>query len=208
VSKTWLEKLNVCERQVAWKRLYGIPDDTGDDDQTARSTLGSAFHQLIAAALLNNDPAAVFNDAMKSAEGSEQLQLRWLFDRHQQLTADDPYPVEYKRTEYEMGITLLVPGVDVNRFDKLTDAEVAVVLIARVDGAGRETDGTPVIVEHRTGQSASETSYETDLYALATAWAVRDNKAAVHVHRLGSRTARYANEPPTTRRHSPKPQNG
>jgi hypothetical protein len=122
---------------------------------------------------------------MRSAEASEQLQLRWLFDRHQQLTANDPHPVEYKRTEYEMGITLLVPGVDVDRFDKITDAEVAVMLIARVDGAGREADGTPVIVEHRTGQSASETSYETDLYALATAWAVKDNKAAVHVHRLG-----------------------
>ena len=33
--------------------------------------------------------------------------------------------------------------------------------------------------------AASETSFETDLYALATAWAVKDNRAAVHVHRLG-----------------------
>jgi hypothetical protein len=39
----------------------------------------------------------------------------------------------------------------VDRFETITDAEVAVVLIARVDGAGRESDGTPVIVEHRTG---------------------------------------------------------
>ena len=71
------------------------------------------------------------------------------------------------------------------RYDKITVAEVAIVLIARVDGAGREADGTPVIVEHRTGESATETSYETDLYALSTAWAVQDDRAAVHVHRLG-----------------------
>lgn len=185
VSKTWLEKLDVCERQVAWKRLYGIPDDTGEEEDTAARSRGSAFHELVAAALLDDDPAAVFNDAIKSAEGSEQQQLRWLFDRHQQLTVDDKFPVTYGKTEYEMGITLLVPGIDVDRFDKVTETEAAVVLLARVDGAGREADGTPIVVEHRTGESASETSYESDLYALATAWAVKDNRAAVHVHRLG-----------------------
>ncbi|MDH3295877.1 MAG: PD-(D/E)XK nuclease family protein [Acidimicrobiia bacterium] len=93
--------------------------------------------------------------------------------------------MDYRRTEYEMGITLLVPGIDLDRQDKVTDAEVAIVLLARVDGAGREQGGTPVVVEHRTGESASETSYESDLYALATAWAVKDNRAAVHVHHLG-----------------------
>jgi hypothetical protein len=185
VSKTWLEKLNVCERQVAWKRLYGIPDDTGEEEDTTARSRGSAFHELIAAALLAEDPAAVFADAMKSAEASEQQQLRWLFDRHQRLTAVDPYPPDYKRTEYEMGITLLVPGIEMDTRDNIREAEVAVVMIARVDGAGRETDGTPVVVEHRTGESATETSFETDLYALSTAWAVTDNRAAVHVHRLG-----------------------
>jgi hypothetical protein len=114
-----------------------VPDDTGEEDDTTARSRGSAFHELIAAALLNNDPAAVSNDAIKSAEASEQQQLRWLFDRHQQLTDADPYPVTYRRTEYEMGITLLAPGVD-----------------------------------------------------------------------MASRTARYANEPSTTTRHSPRPQNG
>ena len=84
-----------------------------------------------------------------------------------------------------MGITILVAGIDIDRYDTVSEAEVAGVMIARVDGAGRETDGTPAVVEHRTGESASETSYESDLYALATAWAVKDSKAAVHVHRLG-----------------------
>ena len=54
--------------------------------------------------------------------------------------------------EVAVGV-VLVPGIDVERFDNVNEAEVAVVMLARVDGAGRETDGTPAVVEHRTGGS-------------------------------------------------------
>ncbi len=53
MTKKWLAKLNLCERQAAWARLYGIPhDDVESDDESWGAAAGSTFHQAAAAALL------------------------------------------------------------------------------------------------------------------------------------------------------------
>jgi hypothetical protein len=58
-------------------------------------------------------------------------------------------------------------------------------LAVALDAAGREADGTPAIVEHRTGGHVTEPVFETDLYAVAGALPVRSHRIAVHSHRLG-----------------------
>ncbi|MGH8874059.1 MAG: hypothetical protein ACRDVM_02230, partial [Acidimicrobiia bacterium] len=96
----------------------------------------------------------------------------------------EPAPVTVGRTEYELGSTLVVPGVVVDGRDRVGSGEVAVVLIARADAVGREEDGTPAVIEHRTGPASRSLPFEQDLYAVGAALATRRPRVAVHTHHL------------------------
>lgn len=175
-----------CQRRAAWRRIHGIPDDTGnDEDIDDRRSTGSHFHEAAATALISDDPVRAFDHAIATAPASEHDILRWLWDRHHELEATEPSAVSYRQTEYWGGVTLFVDRVDVDRNDQTIDARVADVFTAALDAAGREPDGTPAIIEHRTGGHVSEPVFETDLYAVAGALAVRSDRIAVHIHRLG-----------------------
>lgn len=175
-----------CQRRAAWRRIHGIPDDTGnDEDIDDRRSTGSHFHEAAATALISDDPVRAFDHAIATAPASEHDILRWLWDRHHELDATEPSAVSYRQTEYWGGVTLFVDRVDVDRNDQTIDARVADVFTAALDAAGREPDGTPAIIEHRTGGHVSEPVFETDLYAVAGALAVRSDRIAVHIHRLG-----------------------
>jgi len=64
---------------------------------------------------------------------------------------------------------------------------VAVTVIARTDAVGRELDGTPAVIEHRTGKASDRIDErETAMYALSTARLLGVDTVAVHQHSLGA----------------------
>jgi hypothetical protein len=187
MPKTWARRLSVCERQVAWKRLYGIPEDTGDDDPSEARAAGVRFHDLLAASLLADDPDGAFDLALQSVPPSEVANMQWLYERHRRLEAEHGHPVTSVGVEYEVGATIVVPGLHLDSRDRITPGKpVAVVFMGRADATGREADGTPTVVEHRTGAGAADIDQiELDLYAVGTALIARRTEAAVHLHLLG-----------------------
>jgi hypothetical protein len=185
VSKKWLAKLPVCQRQVAWARLYGLPTDEGDED-SEHAQLGSSFHQGAAAALLADDPDAAFAAYAASAPGSEQADLLQLWDNHKHLTETEPFPVDVRDTEYGIGITCHASGVYVDSKDREhQDRTVAVTMTGFADAVGREADGTPAVIEFRTGGGSSLPN-EPELYALGAHFLTGKTPVTVHTHRLGN----------------------
>jgi hypothetical protein len=67
---------------------------------------------------------------------------------------------------------------------------VAVTFIGILDATGREPDGTPMIIEHRTGRGGEHSHLEQELYAVSAAMSVRRSSGswpeqlAVHLHHL------------------------
>lgn len=185
ITKKWLLRMKHCHRQTAWKRLYGIPEERDQEDDVDRWSRGSSFHKMIAAVILEDDPRAAFEIAIQAAAPSEVAHLRWLFDRHEQLVSAEPHPVSFKAAEYELGATFVVAGIDLDSRDRLREADVAVVFVARADATGSERDGTPAVVEHRTGSDPEIEQVELDLYALGAALLAQEQRAAVHLHHMG-----------------------
>jgi hypothetical protein len=186
LSKTDLLRINVCHRRIAWKRLYQIPTDEGEGSESDAAQRGTSFHDLIANALLSDDPTAAFEAGLVSVSPSEHQSMRFLWERHLRLEQLHE-PVAYGRTEYQIGMTEVVNGVDVDQYGKLVDpTDIAVTVIARTDAVGRESDNTPAVVEHRTGAGAGVVDeLEAALYALSTARLLRVDRVTVHFHALG-----------------------
>ncbi len=78
MSKTWVMALRYCQRRVAWKQVYGIPEDDGTDDDDWRRDRGIAFHDLLATALTAENPQAAFDAALQGVPGSEVQNMRCL----------------------------------------------------------------------------------------------------------------------------------
>jgi hypothetical protein len=186
LSKTDLLRIGVCHRRIAWKRLYQIPTDQDEGNESDAAHRGISFHDLIASALLTEDPSAAFEAGLLSVAPSEHKSIRFLWERHLRLEQLHE-PVAYGRTEYQIGMTEVVNGIDVDRYGKLIDpTDVAVTVIARTDVVGRESDQTPAVVEHRTGVGAGVVDeLEAALYALSAARLLAVDRVAVHFHALG-----------------------
>jgi len=186
VSKTSALELRDCHRRVAWKAVYQIPTDEGDDYDEAREW-GRDFHALYAAALLQPDPTSAYKEAVLAvADDDEAQRLNRLWDRHLEIEAAHESPITYRETEYAVGVTMETTGLAAYKREVVAGRPVAVVYIARADAVGRESDGTPAVVEIRTGAAIRETSQlELDIYALGAARLVNSDRVAVHLHRLG-----------------------
>ena len=185
VSKKWLAKLPTCQRQAAWARLYGIPTDEGDEDgEYAR--LGSSFHEGAAAALLADDPEAAFAAYAATTPGSEQADLLQLWNNHKNLVGAEPFLVDVRQTEYGIGVTCHASGVYIDSKDREhPDRIVAVTMAGFADAVGREADGTPAVVELRTGGGSSLPN-EPELYALGAHLLSGRTPVTVHTHRIGN----------------------
>lgn len=191
VSKTHLANLAKCQRSAAWPALYGVPEDQdmGDDEDDSHGLrVGSRFHTTVAAALLSDDPDSLFEAACADAPPSEASDLRYLFDQHTDLWQRHPHQVTPTRTEYQMGVTLVVPGRVLNQRDEVDEAPVAVVMMCATDVNGWENDTTAAIVEHRTGASGP-LPHEADLYVVSAWRALQQmnreaDSVAVHFHHL------------------------
>jgi hypothetical protein len=201
LTKTELLNLGQCHRRIAWKRLHSIPKDETPDD-TAGAERGTRFHDLLAESLKADDPDATFRTLLDDLDAAHRPDMAALYERHSTIESEH-VPVEYNFTEYQVGVTLTAPGIEVDSKGTLTpDKPIAVTIIARTDAVGRESDGTPAVVEHRTGKNSDRIDErETALYALAVARLVKSDTVAVHQHALdaaaGPRCERIVYTPET-----------
>ena len=191
VSKSRLADAARCLRSAAWPAVYSIPKDDGDDDEydSAHLVVGNQFHRTVAAALVSDDPAALYETAMTAVSPSEVEDLRWLFDQHEAVWASDESPVRVARTEYQFGATFVVDGVTLDRRGRVGSGDVAVTLMGVTDVNGWEDDRTAAVVEHRTGSASSALPHEADLYAVSAWHALaalgrQVDGVAVHFHHL------------------------
>ena len=190
VSKTALGWVDVCHRRVAWDRVHQVPGDERDEIEPRHGlSTGLRFHDVAASAILSDDPEAVVESAMREAEPSEASELRRLWDNHLTLWRADG-GLQARTVEYPAGLTLLVPGVHLDSRGRRSTRPVAVTLIGVLDVTGREPDGTPMVVEHRTGSAGDHGHLEAELYAVSAAAAVRratgewPERVSVHLHHL------------------------
>ncbi len=199
VSKSQLAWVDTCQRRVAWDRVYSVPTDRDSDlEPGAGVSAGLRFHEMAAAGILSDDPNAILDDTTRSIEPSEAAELRRLWENHCSVWADDGNP-EARTTEFPAGLTILAPGIHVDSRGRESTQDVAVTFIGILDVTGREPDGTPMVVEHRTGRSAEHAHLEAELYALSAAETIRrstgawPDQIAVHLHDVRS-------DPPECRR--------
>ena len=186
VSKSDVMRVDECQRRIAWKAIYGIPQDDGDEAGFAAAA-GLLFHEILSEVLLSDDPDDMFAELVDRVSPNDRETMSLLYDRHTRIESTH-VPVTYGLTEYQVGATLIMDGLDADRDGNVKDgAAVAVTVIARTDAVGREPDKTPAVIEHRTGKNSDRIDdRETAIYALSTARLLGVDTVAVHQHSLGA----------------------
>lgn len=175
ISKSTLSHLGQCPRRVAWKALIHVPTPGDDEFGGPALAMGIGFHAAIATALLDGDPAGVIDAHSRGLPPSERADFLGLWDAHQQLAESESSPVHITATELPIGCTAPAPT---------PSGPHAVTMLGIVDAAGREADGTPAVVEHRTTAARELPFLEQELYAVAGALAADADHIAVHHHWL------------------------
>ncbi len=169
-SKSRLGEMSLCERRAAWKSWYSIPPDT---DSRFRETspglaVGNRFHHRMAEALLSDNPISFF-------KGDPEIED--LYRQHRQLPCTETLRI--KATEFPLGFTV--------RF-RTDQRSVSVVQYGLADAVGRELDGTPAIIDHKTGRPEGNHPYEAEIYAFGALLRIGEaSKVATHLHRLSTR---------------------
>lgn len=167
LSKSRIEDVNLCQRRAAWRAWFSIPADL---DHQSRETspglaVGSRFHRLMADALLSDDPGPYFL-------GDPDMEPLYL----QHLNLPCAAPVNVRATEYPLGFTV--------RF-RTDGHSVSVVSYGLADAVGREPDGTPAAIDHKTGLSGGSSPHEAEIYALGALLRFPNSPGvATHIHRL------------------------
>ncbi len=169
ISKSRLWELDYCERRAAWRSLYSIPADLDHLSQGASPSMavGNRFHRRMAKALLSDDPGSFF---------AGDPEMEGLYLRHLGLpcTAD----LDIRQTEFPVGFSV--------RFGT-GQHSVSVVLYGLADAVGRESDNTPVIIDHKTGSKGGTSPHETEIYALGALLRIPSApQVATHVHQLAA----------------------
>ena len=187
VSKSDVLRPDQCQRRLAWKAVYAIPADQEDEPGQAAMT-GLLFHEILAEVLVSEDPDVTFAALLGRVSPDDRDAMTTLYDRHR-LIESAHVPVNYGLTEYQVGATFILEGLDADRDGNVkSGAAVAVTVIARTDAVGREPDNTPAVIEHRTGKSSDRIDdRETAMYALSVARLLRVDTVAVHQHSLGAK---------------------
>lgn len=186
VSKSDVLRLDQCHRRVAWKAIYAIPTDSGDETGFA-AAIGLLFHEILAEVLLSDNPDETFSELIERVSPEDRDTMMALYDRHKQIEATH-VSVNYSLAEYQVGATFILEGLDADRDGNVKPgAAVAVTVIARTDAVGREPDNTPAVIEHRTGKTSDRIDErETAMYAVSTARLLGVDTVAVHQHSLGA----------------------
>ena len=169
VSKSRLAEMDLCERRAAWKAVFFIPPDA---DHQSRGTspgveVGNRFHTLMAEALLSPDPDSFFS-------GDPEMDA--LYRRH--LALPCTAGLRLTAAEFPLGFTV--------RF-RTREGSVSVVMYGLADAVGREADGTPAVIDHKTGLAPRSHPHEVELYGLGALLRIRDaSSVATHIHWLST----------------------
>ena len=174
LTKTDLIDLALCQRRVAWRRVHGIPYDSGDDpagsDELSR---GIEFHRLLTTAHASDDPASAVEDFLHALPVSEVADFRQMWENHLTLLATDGLTV--RRTEFPVGITLLA--------GEKQDLRGA-TLMGFLDLTARDALGNPAAIEVKTGTSVVS-EVENDLYAVGMRrWLSPGQRVVIHRHHV------------------------
>ena len=185
LSKTALANTAACERRGAWQVVHAVPpDEQAEAMQSGRPNIGLLVHDLLGEILLAQDPSANAESALDGLSPDEAETVRPMIMNHLSIDQEHHGRMAYQRKELQLGVTYVVEGSNPESAD--ADVQVVVVLIARVDATGREADGTPAVVEHKTTDTV--VPFERDLYAVAAwrrlAMTVAPDEVAIHHHYL------------------------
>ena len=167
LSKSRLEDMDLCQRRAAWRAWFSVPADLDHRAREASPGLavGTRFHRLMAEALLSDDPGSYFR-------GDQEMEP--LFIQHQRLSCTPSVGV--KATEFPLGFTVRI---------RIGDRSVSVVSYGLADAVGREPDGTPAAIDHKTGHSGGSNPREAEIYALGALLRFPDSPTvATHIHHL------------------------
>ena len=167
ISKSRLVEMDLCQRRAAWRAWFSIPADL---DHRSRETspglaVGNRFHLRMAKALLSEDPWSLF-------DGDPEIEA--LYRRHLELPCTDGLRIT--ATEFPLGFTV--------RF-RTDQHSISVVPYGLADAVGREPDGTPAVIDHKTGSTEGTNPREAEIYALGALLRISDAPSvATHIHRL------------------------
>jgi hypothetical protein len=175
LSKSTLAHLDQCPRRVAWKSLIHVPVPGDEEFGGPALAMGIGFHAAIATALVDDDPTGVMDAHAHGLPASERADFLGLWDAHLTLQQAEPAPVDITTTELSIGCTAPAPT---------PSGPTAVTFLGIADAAGREADGTPAVIEHRTTAARDLPHLEQELYAVAGSRAVGAERIAVHHHWL------------------------
>ncbi|MDE0231917.1 MAG: hypothetical protein OXN93_06510 [bacterium] len=167
LSKSRLEDMDLCQRRAAWRAWFSIPADLEHQSRETSPGLaaGSRFHRLMAKALLTDDPGSYF---------SADPEMEALYTQHLSLPCTPPVTV--RATEFPLGFTV--------RF-RTERHSVSVVSYGLADAVGREPDGTPAAIDHKTGLSGGSNPHEPEIYALGALLRFPNSPTvATHIHHL------------------------
>lgn len=170
ISKTRLGEMDLCQRRVAWRTWFAIPADLDhrDRDTSPDLAVGNRFHRRMAQALLSEDPQSFF---------AGDPELEDLYRQHQDLPCTEGLRI--RATEFPLGFTVRLRS----------DGQlVSVVTYGLADAVDREPDGTPAIVDHKTGRSGATNPYEEQIYALGALLRIGGAaEVSTHIHQLSTR---------------------
>ena len=180
ISKTDLLKLNTCNRQLAWRVLYGIPNQSEED--TFYSDYGEKFHTY-AEKIINEfqEPLSELGiEKFSKAISEEEEDIREkLLAAYSSLVENmSSYQnVELKETEFALGFSLVVDD------PSQSGSKVTFTYMGMADIVGRIENNIPVVVELKTGKESEDHQYEADLYALGASQATKEEKVIIlHVY--------------------------
>ena len=152
-----------------------MPTATDDEFGGRALEMGIGFHAAISTALLDDDPDGVMEAHAQGLPPSERSDFLGLWETHRALSEAESSPVGVSATELPIGCTAPAPT---------PSGHHAVTMLGIADAAGREPDGTPAVIEHRTTAARELPFLEQELYAVAGAMAVNTDHIAVHHHWL------------------------
>lgn len=182
VSKSGLARAANCDRRGAWSLVHNLPAEEPTDVQ-ARS-FGLLAHEVLEELVQSENPEDVLQHYLDQVPGFLKTDLETCIRNHLSIDREHSRgPIAIKGKGVQTGITFNVDSSSSTN----NSLETVIVLIAEIDATGTEGDGTPAIVEHKTGEWVPE--YERDLYAVAGWQLVRrlgisTDQIAVHHHHL------------------------
>lgn len=169
IPKSRLPEMDFCQRRAAWRAVFSIPPDPDHywSEVSPSLELGNRFHNLMAEALLSDNPASHF---------SGDLETESLYRQHLSLPCTPGLRIT--RTEFPLGFAVRIPT---------WHGPTSVVLYGLADGAGRESDDIPAVIDHKTGRSPRTYPYEAEIYAMGALLRFSTAPAvATHIHHLST----------------------